>query len=241
MNKNMNIIEGLLFLSGDNGITIGELVAVLNSDQMSIEEEIKNLINFYMTNNHAFTIIETAQTYKLVTTPENSEYYEKYANIEFNDKLSKSALETLAIIAYNQPMTRFQIEEIRGVMSGHNLKNLISHELIKVVGRSKEIGKPNLYGTTQEMLDMLGINSLEELPSLSEFDLTLDKEQESLFDSEQDFKEIRKRLLSSDNIFKIDDAPEFDDLDKVEIKEPVFKKEKELEKEQQESDKNESN
>ena len=121
--------------SSKNSLTyskISELISILSIDQMSIENEITNLNEEYYRNEHAFKIIETAQTYKLVTTSDNAEIYQKYAELEFNDHLSNSALETLTIIAYNQPITRFDIEEKRGVMASHNLKILMTRDLIKV-------------------------------------------------------------------------------------------------------------
>lgn len=218
-NDLMKIIEGLLFIAGSNGITIGELITIVNVDQMTIENSIINLRERYYQNNNSFTIIETAQTYKLTTTNEHNEYYQKYAEIEFNDKLSQSALETLAIIAYNQPITRFDIEEKRGVMAGHNLKTLQTRELIKVIGKSKEVGRPNLYGTTTEFLDYLGLNSLEELPKLSEFKLNITEDDADLFDDVEDFKEIKKRLLTSDNIVQVQPDVEIEDINQIVIPE----------------------
>ncbi len=218
MNKNVNytnVIEGLLFLSGNNGITIGELISITNLDQLSIESKIEDLIKLYKKNDNAFTIIETAQTYKMTTTNENTEFYTKYAEISFNDKLSASALETLAIIAYNQPITRFDVEEKRGVAAGHHLKMLQSRELIKVVGKSKEIGRPNLYGTTTEFLDFLGLNSLQELPELSQFEMIVNEAELELFKDVEDFKEIKKRLLTSENIVKVQEDIEIENIDDI--------------------------
>lgn len=211
------VIEGLIFISGNNGITMGELVSITNLDQDRIQNYVSLLIKAYTKNNHAFTIIETAQTFKMTTTNENTEYYTKFAEISYNDKLSPSALETLAIVAYNQPITRFEIEEKRGVAAGHHLKLLQSRELIKVVGKSKEIGRPNLYGTTTEFLDFLGLNSLEDLPPLSQFKMIVNDAQLELFKDVEDFKEIKKRLLTSENIVKVYEDIEIDDIDSIEI------------------------
>lgn len=219
MNTNIRkIIEGLLFIAGSNGITIGELITIVNIDQLTLEKEINNLRKLYVKNDNCFSIIETAQTYKLTTTSDNNLYFQRYAEIEFNDKLSQSALETLAIVAYNQPITRFEVEEKRGVMVGHNLKNLQSRDLIKIIGKSKEIGRPNLYGTTTEFLDFLGINSLENLPKLSQFEFNMDEKDGDLFNDVEDFKEIKKRLLTSENIVEIQPDIEIDDIDAIKIK-----------------------
>lgn len=223
MNK-LQAIEGLLFLSGDKGITIGELIMILNLSEEELTTLIATLTKQYQDNNSALTIIETAKNYKLVTTKDNYEYYQQYANIEYNDRLSTSALETLAIIAYNQPVTRYMVEETRGVMTSHHFKTLLNKDLIKVAGKSDEIGKPNLYATTPEFLDFLGINSLDELPPLSTYSLATNDD-ESLFSEDEDFKEIRKRLLSDENYIKEYEEQDFSDIDDIEIKELDLSKE----------------
>lgn len=220
MNK-LQALEGLLFLSGDKGITVGELIMILNLSETEIESLINELKQKYVDTNSALTIIETAKNYKLVTTKDNYEYYQQYANMEFNDRLSTSALETLAIIAYNQPVTRFFVEETRGVMTSHHFKTLLNKDLIKVVGKSDEIGKPNLYGTTPEFLDFLGINSLDDLPALSSYELDKEQDSSALFE-EDDFKAIRKRLLSDDNFIKEYEEQDFSEIDEIEIKEVVL-------------------
>ncbi len=219
MNDNIKqIIEGILFLSGSNGITIGELVSIINIDQMTIEQNINDLKKDFENRDSALTIIQTVQTYKMSTTAKNTSYYQKYTEQVFNDKLSSSALETLSIIAYNQPITRFDIEEKRGVGVGHNLKLLQVRDLIKVIGKSKEIGHPHLYGTTTNFLDFLGLNSLEQLPPLSTFKLEADNNELEIFSSVEDFKEIKKRLLTSDNIIEVDTTSIEDNIDNIEIK-----------------------
>ncbi len=213
----MQVIEGLIFISGNNGITMGELISITKLEQKKIEKHVQKLIVSYAENKNAFTIIETAQTYKMTTTNDNTEFYTKFAEISFNDKLSPSALETLAIVAYNQPITRFEVEEKRGVAAGHHLKLLQSRELVKVVGKSKEIGRPNLYGTTTEFLDFLGLNSLEDLPPLSQFTMIVNDAELELFKDVEDFKEIKKRLLTSENIVKVQEDIEIEDVEDIKI------------------------
>jgi segregation and condensation protein B len=113
-------------------------------------------------------IIETANTYQIVTKREFADYIKKYAQSPFSQTLSRPLLETLAIVAYKQPITRIEIEEIRGVQVASNLQKLRSRQLVEEVGRLDKPGKPLLYGTTNFFLDYFGINSLEELPSLTE-------------------------------------------------------------------------
>lgn len=227
MNNKVQAMEGLLFLSGDKGITIGELIMILNLSEDEIVKGIESLKQRYLDTNSAITIIETAKNYKLVTTKDNYEYYQQYANMEHNDRLSTSALETLAIIAYNQPVTRFMVEETRGVMTSHHFKTLINRDLIKVVGKSDEVGKPNLYGTTSEFLDFLGINSLEELPPLSSFSIDTSIDSSDLFSDEDDFKAIRKRLLSDDNFIKEMEEHDFSEIDSIEVNDLIIPKSEE--------------
>lgn len=198
MNKNIQpIIEGLLFLSGENGITIGELVAILNVDPMEVENNMKKIEKKYQKDDFGIKLIQTAQSYKFCTKPEYGDFFKKYANFQYNDIIPKSCLETLAIIAYNQPITKFNIEEIKGVSPSHTIQILLNRELVQIVGRSEEIGRPNLYGITDKFLDYLGINTLDDLPSLREYKVKdEEQEQSELFTDLDDFKEIRKRLLN---------------------------------------------
>lgn len=210
MKNNKPIIEGLLFLSGDNGLTIGELVNYIGIDPLSIEKMISDIKEDYENNqNSGLTIVYTAQSYKLCTKPELSSKFEAFANNKFNDAIPKSSLETLAIICYNQPLTKFDIEQIKGVSPSHTVSVLLERNLIEVVGRSDEIGRPKLYAITDTALDYLGINTIEELPPLKDYKLNFDDEQDELFNSEIDFKEIRKRLLTDiefeSNVLELDD------------------------------------
>lgn len=221
MNK-LQAIEGLLFLSGEKGITSGELIMLLNISEDEVNQLVEELKCKYEETYSALTIIETAKNYKFVTTKDNYEIYQQYANMEFTDRLSTSALETLAIIAYNQPVTRFMVEETRGVMTSHHFKTLLNKDLIKVVGKSDEIGKPNLYGTTPEFLDFLGINNLDELPPLNTYVLDDKLTQDELFGEEEDFKAIRKRLLSEDNFINEYEEQDFSAIDDIEVKDVII-------------------
>ena len=221
MNK-LQAIEGLLFLSGEKGITSGELIMLLNISEDEVNQLVEELKRKYEETYSALTIIETAKNYKIVTTKDNYEIYQQYANMEFTDRLSTSALETLAIIAYNQPVTRFMVEETRGVMTSHHFKTLLNKDLIKVVGKSDEIGKPNLYGTTPEFLDFLGINNLDELPPLNTYVLDDKLIQDELFGEEEDFKAIRKRLLNEDNFINEYEEQDFSAIDDIEVNDVII-------------------
>ncbi len=210
MDKKKAIIEGLLFLSGDKGMTIGELVTFLAIDPLTIERLAGELNEKYQNDeSSAFTIVYTANSYKLATKPTLSHEFESYANSEYNDVIPKSSLETLAIICYNQPITKFDIEQIKGVSPSHTVSVLLERDLIEVVGRSDEIGRPKLYAITDVALDYLGINSVDELPKLKDYKLNFDDQTDELFNDEIDFKEIRKRLLAStefeENILELEE------------------------------------
>ncbi|MFV0288252.1 MAG: SMC-Scp complex subunit ScpB [Mycoplasmatales bacterium] len=210
------IIEGLLYLSGAEGVSLSEILLVLKVDQMTVEEALKFLEHKYETNS-GLELIYTNNTYKLVTKNSYYEYYKEFANLTQNDKLGNSALETLAIIAYNQPITKFQIEQLKGVSIQHNIQALINKELIYISGRSQEIGKPNLYSTTGNFLDYIGINNLEELPELDKFSLNI-KEEELLKFTSLDYKEIAKKLLTAENTIKLEklDEQTMQELDSLE-------------------------
>ncbi len=195
--NNKPIIEGLLFLSGDKGLTLGELVTHIGVDPLTVDKHIEELKLKYENDKEcAFTIVYTAQSYKLATKSQFADKFQSYANTEYNDAIPKSSLETLAIICYNQPITKFDIEQIKGVSPSHTVSVLLERNLIHVVGRSDEIGRPKMYGITDTALDYLGINTVEELPPLKDYKIAFEDDQNELFNSEIDFKEIRKRLLT---------------------------------------------
>ena len=106
--------------------------------------------------------------YKLTTKKEHKKYYERLAEASLVKNLSQSALETLAIIAYNEPVTRLEVDEYRGVNSSQIIRNLAARDFIKEVGRSESLGRPILWGITEEFLDYFGINSKDELPTIEE-------------------------------------------------------------------------
>jgi len=116
------------------------------------------------------------------TKQEHKEYYKKLVTIEENSKLSDAALETLAIIAYNEPITRVQIDEIRGVSSVHHVRKLLLKNLIREVGKSDLPGRPLLYGVTKEFLDYFGLSTIDDLPKVT-MSSNNEVEQVDLFES----------------------------------------------------------
>lgn len=163
-----SVLEGLLFITGDDGLTLEEISEVLEIEQDDVLELINKLKEDYLNEERGIMIQDFAGKYKLTTKKEHKNYYEKLSELSNSKILSQSALETLAIIAYNQPITRLEIDELRGIQSGQMIRNLISRDLVKEVGRKDTIGKPRLYAVTDEFLDYFGLTSLSELPKIEE-------------------------------------------------------------------------
>lgn len=180
-NKIKSVIEGLLFVAGDEGIDIKQLAAVVELDKETVEDIINDMLGDYKRGYRGFQIIQIADTYQLTTLPEHASYFERLATSPSNSTLSQAALETLAIIAYKQPITRVDIEEIRGVKSERSISTLVNKGLIKETGRLDAVGRPILYGTTKEFLEYFGLKSLKELPPPSAFYQNDEEEELLLF------------------------------------------------------------
>jgi len=163
-----SILEGLLFAAGDEGLSLKQLTSVLEIDEPKALEIIEDLKEEYQKKERGITIVEVAGVYQLTTKKEHAPYLKRLVASSYNQSLSQAALETLAIIAYKQPITRLEIEEIRGVKSERPIQTLMTKGLIQDVGRKEGAGRAILYGTTREFLDHFGLKTIEELPSLSE-------------------------------------------------------------------------
>lgn len=162
-------LESLLFAAGDGGLSIKQIVEVLGVDEYTATDLIDQLRLEYDQNaNRGLMIVQLAGAYQLVTKKENAAYLIKLVDAPGTSTLSQAALETLAIIAYRQPITRTEIEEIRGVKTERPLQTLMSKALIKEVGRAEGTGRAYLYGTTKEFLDYFGLRSIDEMPPLPE-------------------------------------------------------------------------
>ena len=169
INHLKGIIESLLFAAGDEGLSLKQIALVLEVDEQQAEAIIKELIKDYNENlMRGITIVELADTFQLATKKENSAYLKRLVTTPTAATLSQAALETLAIIAYKQPITRTEIEEIRGVKTERPIHTLAAKALIKEVGRAEGTGRAFLYGTTKEFLDYFGLKRIEELPPLPE-------------------------------------------------------------------------
>jgi len=176
------IVESLLFAAGDEGLTIKQLMHVLDMEQLEVEQLVDELIkNYRKDKTRGISIIEIAGTYQFATKKEHSDFLKKLVESPHASTLSQAALETLAIIAYKQPITRAEIEEIRGVKTERPLHTLSAKALIKEVGRAEGAGRAILYGTTKEFLDHFGLKNLGELPSLAEKEEEFNQEEADLF------------------------------------------------------------
>ena len=163
------VIEGLLFVVGDDGLDLDEISKILEISKDETKELIKELQNDYQSSDRGIRIDFLGDKLKLTTKKEHNIYYQKLLTTEDNNTLSQAALETLAIIAYNQPITRVKVDELRGISNNHIIRKLVAKGLIKEGGRSNMPGRPILYETTSEFLDYFGLSSIGELPDMREF------------------------------------------------------------------------
>ena len=160
-----NILEAILFAVGEDGLSVEEISNIVEEDEEKVKEELKKLEDSYKDRGIELKIL--GNKYKLITKEEYKDYIKKLTE-EISNNLSKSALETLAIIAYNEPITRVQIDEIRGVNSAVMVRNLISKGFIEDIGKSDLPGKPKLYKTTNQFLDYFNLSSKDDLPEFSD-------------------------------------------------------------------------
>ena len=160
------ILEGLLFVVGDEGINLTQICDVLEVNEKKAKEILKELKTIYENDNRGIRITFLGNSFKLTTKKEHKEFYQKLINNPDNNTLSLPALETLAIIAYNQPLTRIEIDEIRGISSYNILRKLLAKGLVKISGKSNLPGRPNLYKTTSDFLDYFGLATIGDLPTI---------------------------------------------------------------------------
>lgn len=163
------VLEGLLFVVGEEGLTLEQIEDVLEIEEDEAKELLMNLKKSYEDENRGLRIDFLGNRFKLTTKYEHRSYYQKLIENPETNVLSQSALETLAIIAYNEPITRVQIDELRGVGSVAMIRKLVAKGFIKEVGRSDLPGRPILYETTSDFLDYFGLATIEDLPDMREF------------------------------------------------------------------------
>ena len=178
----IGILEGILFVVGDEGIDINALSEIMNDKEENVKEYLKELKKRYESPEYGLRISYLGNAFKLTTKEEHKEYYEKLVTDNKTTNLSTAALEVLAVIAYNEPITRLEIDDIRGVNSSQIVRRLLARNFIKVCGKADSIGKPNLYKTTNEFLDYFGLSSKDDLPELIIRDKS-ENENSDLYDS----------------------------------------------------------
>lgn len=159
------VIEGLLFMVGEEGLSLREISDVVDLPEHEVELHIHQMRVDWKEQGRGLQIVKVAQLYQITTLSEHYRYFEKLAHSPKRSQLSRSSFETLAIIAYGQPVTRIEIEEIRGVKCDYMIHTLLRKDLIREVGRIQGVGRPILYGTTKEFLDYFGLNHIDQLPS----------------------------------------------------------------------------
>jgi len=165
-----NIIEALLFAS-DTPVSLQKLKEIIELDTITAARQaIESLNDFYEQNESALKVVEVAGGYQIVSRKEYAGYVQKLFKGRQASRLTQRGLETLAIIAYKQPITKNEIENIRGVNVDGVIKTLLERNLITIEGREKAPGNPLLYGTTKYFLEYFGLKSLEDLPKLKEID-----------------------------------------------------------------------
>lgn len=164
------IVEGLLYVQGDLGLTIKQIEDILEIDECTAKDVVLKLKNYYDENKRGFRINFLGNTIKLTTREEHRMYYQKLLEEPSTNTLSQSALETLAIIAYNEPISRGEVDSFRGVDSSYVMRRLLAKGLIKECGKSDLAGRPTLYKTTDDFLDYFGLASRDDLPSIELLD-----------------------------------------------------------------------
>ena len=184
--KIKSAIEALLFVSGEP-LTIKDLSNSIEVSPKTISNILNEMILDYEEEKRGIKLISINGEYQLVTKAENSDYIQKLLKKNKRQSLSQASLESLAIIAYKQPITRVDIDEIRGVKSESAIHKLLEKDLIKEVGRLEVPGRPILFGTTEEFLRQFGLKELNELPSL---DLYSEKDEETIEAMNEIIKEI---------------------------------------------------
>lgn len=194
MTNYISVLEGLLFVAGDDGITLEEASYILELERSAVRQLLDELKKRLEDENSGLELLLTASHYKLVTKASLKSYIEKYAVSPYSSQLSQASLETLAIIAYKQPVTRVDIESIRGVQSSGSIQKLLLRDLIEEAGRLETPGRPKLYKTTAFFMDYFGLESLDALPDASDlFDLDSEEANQLFRDNHDLFEELEMR------------------------------------------------
>lgn len=180
-------LEGLLFISGDEGLDINQITNILDIDIIEAKNIIKQLYNDLLSSERGIKLEFLGEKFKLTTKTQHAKYYEKLVNSEQESKLSQSGLEVLSIIAYNQPISRVEIDQIRGVNSTYIVRKLVLKNLIVECGKSNEPGRPLLYKVTDQFLNYFGLGTIKDLPNVDKKEIITNNNTD-IFDTK--YKEI---------------------------------------------------
>lgn len=191
----MSQIEALLFVSGDEGMSLDELAYLLKTTTAEVYQALEKLNQHYLENSEcAIELKELGNRFMLTTKKQYTQLLKKYAQSPIANRLSQAALETLAVIAYKQPITRLEVDQIRGVNSSASIQKLLTFQLIEETGRLDAPGRPRIYATSQYFMDYFGLRDLKELPDIKEMELDLAQELPN-----QLFKEVDEAVLHLPN------------------------------------------
>lgn len=216
-----SVIESILLLSPDP-VPVGRIVEVIRIEDPATEEgEIREAVARLLADYHSperplargFRVEEVAGGLQYRTTPDNAPFVRRFLAAK-PQRLTKASLETLSIIAYRQPCTKPEVEAIRGVDVGAAVKNLLDRELIKILGKREEVGRPIIYGTTPQFLEFFGLKSLAELPTLREFH-ELDEEHQAQVDGVEERPSIQDLAAAASFLVDQDEDPDLDALDEA--------------------------
>lgn len=175
--KKIRDLEALLFVVGEEGISLEELSYLLDLDTPSVYSKLEGLKEKYQADeDSALHILETGNHFVLTTKKDCASLLKRYAQSPISNTLSQAALETLSIIAYKQPITRVQVDQIRGVQSSAGIQKLAARQLIEEKGRVDGPGRAILYGTTEYFMDFFALKSLDELPDINGMEEELEEE-----------------------------------------------------------------
>jgi len=162
------VLEALLFVAGEPA-AISYLVKATDLPEQEIKRLVGELSSDYRARNSGIQVVEIAEGYQMVTDPDQALWVKRFTHINQSNKLSQPALETLAIVAYKQPVTKLEVDQLRGVNSDGAIKSLLDKHFVKIVGKKETPGRPFLYGTTKEFMQYFGLGSLSDLPPISDF------------------------------------------------------------------------
>lgn len=196
--KMKSALESMMFVWGEP-LSVNDGATVLETDRKEVRELLRELKNEYEQEGRGIRIREVNDSFQFVTFKDNKQFIEKLCRPVKVKRLSQAALEVLAIIAYRQPVTRGEIDTIRGIKSERVIDGLMNRKMVEVCGKSDGIGRPNLYGTTDEFLKTFGFESLKDLPDIEGFKIKSAEDEESDEEDEDYVGQIEMHFDSDEN------------------------------------------